>query len=322
MQSSATQVISKHAYPFWKWSGLLIFLMTGLFFYVYADTAKWLWRYWVVEQNWQFIVPVAFIYMLWDRRDLFSGLKREPNILWGALLLSLACAALVIGQVSSTQTVREVSIVLSIFALVLLLFGSKYLLKLFWPLVYLILMTSLPSDLLETLRYPLKLLSATVAEDMLQLFGYAVFRDGTFLQLPHITLEVADSCSGLNQLISAIALGIPIAFVMLNQWWKRVTIILLSCVFGLIMNWIRVFLIATWHYNAAKEAIHGPYGIYELPFIFLIGVFFTGRVPGCYPCPGDDSLVPSFLESGACISWRRVLEFPVDNCRVSRQAGW
>ena len=249
--------------------------MTGLFFYVYADTAKWLWRYWVDEQNWQFIVPVAFVYMLWDRRDLFSGLKREPNILWGALLLSLACAALVIGQVSSTQTVREVSIVLSIFALVLLLFGSKYLLKLFWPLVYLILMTSLPSDLLETLRYPLKLLSATVAEDMLQLFGYAVFRDGTFLQLPHITLEVADSCSGLNQLISAIALGIPIAFVMLNQWWKRVAIILLSCVFGLIMNWIRVFLIATWHYSAAKETIHGPYGIYELPFIFLIGVFFT-----------------------------------------------
>ncbi len=275
MQLSTTPVIRKHVYPFWKWSSLLILLMAALFSYVYADTVEWLWHYWVDEQNWQFIVPVAFVYMLWDRRSIFSGLKREPNILWGALLLSVAGAILIIGQVSSTQTVREVSIVLCIYALVLLLFGTKYLLKLFWPLVYLILMTSLPSDLLETLRYPLKLLSATVAADMLQLFGYAVFREGTFLQLPHITLEVADSCSGLNQLISAIALGIPIAFIMLDQWWKRVTIILLSCVFGLIMNWIRVFLISTWHYSSAKETIHGPYGIYELPFIFLIGVFFT-----------------------------------------------
>ena len=136
-------------------------------------------------------------------------------------------------------------------------------------------MTSLPSDLLESLRYPLKLVSATVAADMLQFFGYAVFRDGTFLQLPHMTLEVADTCSGLNQLISAIALGIPIAFIMLDQWWKRVAIILVSIVLGLIMNWVRVFLISIWHYDSAKETIHGPYGIYELPFIFLIGVFLT-----------------------------------------------
>jgi exosortase len=275
MQSSETPITRKYVYPFSIRSSFLVFLIVILLCYVYADTAKWLWHYWTVEQNWQFIVPIAFIYMLWDRQDLYSGLKREPNILWGALLLSLACATLIVGQVSSTQTVREISIVVSVFALVLLLFGTKYVLNLFWPLVYLVLMTSLPSDLLETLRYPLKLLSATVAADALQYFGYAVFRDGTFLQLPHITLEVADSCSGLNQLISAIALGIPIAFIMLNQWWKRVAIILVSIVLGLIMNWIRVFLISIWHYGSAKEAVHGPYGIYELPFIFLIGVFLT-----------------------------------------------
>lgn len=275
MQVSGASALSKHAYSFWTWASLLLVIMVTLYFYVYADTIEWLWHYWVDEQNWQFIVPVAFVYMLWDRSDIFAGLKPEPNILWGALLLAMACAILIVGQVSSTQTVREVSVVLSICSLVLLLFGTKYFLKLFWPLVYLILMTSLPSDLLETLRYPLKLLSATVAADMLQFFGYAVLRDGTFLHLPFIKLEVADSCSGLNQLISAIALGIPIAYTLLNQWWKRVTIILLSIVFGLVMNWVRVFLISVWHYDSAKETIHGPYGIYELPFIFLIGVFFT-----------------------------------------------
>jgi EpsI family protein len=110
---------------------------------------------------------------------------------------------------------------------------------------------------------------------MQQFFGYAVYRDRTFLHLPHITLEVADSCSGLNQLISAIALGIPMAFIMVDQWWKRITIIMVSIVLGLVMNWVRVFLISIWHYDSAKEAIHGPHGIYELPFIFLIGVFLT-----------------------------------------------
>ena len=219
MSTSVTSVTGKNESPRWVWSCVLILLVAVLLCYVYADTAEWLWHYWVDEQNWQFIVPVAFVYMLWDRSDIFSGLKPEPNIVWGALLLSMACAILIVGQVSSTQTVREVSVVLSIFSLVLLLFGTRYILKLFWPLVYLILMTSVPSDLLETLRYPLKLLSATVAADMLQFFGYAVLRDGTFLHLPFIKLEVADSCSGLNQLVSAIALGIPIAYTLLNQWW-------------------------------------------------------------------------------------------------------
>jgi EpsI family protein len=275
MQSYVTSITAKYVYPLLKPTSFLAVLILALFLYAYADTAKWLWHYWIDEQNWQFIVPVAFVYMLWERKDLYSDLEREPNILWGGLLLSLACVMLVTGEVSSTQTVREVSMVIGIYGLVFMFFGTRYVVNLFWPLLYLVLMTSLPSDLLESLRYPLKLVSATVAAEMLQYFGYAVFRDGTFLHLPHITLEVADSCSGLNQLVSAIALGIPIAFIMLNQWWKRLTIILVSIALGLIMNWVRVFLICLWHYDSAKEAIHGPQGIYELPFIFLIGVFLT-----------------------------------------------
>jgi hypothetical protein len=40
-------------------------------------------------------------------------------------------------------------------------------------------------------------------------------------------------------------------------------------------NWLRVFLIAIWHYDSAKSNVHGPNEIYQLPFIFLVGVFFT-----------------------------------------------
>ena len=125
------------------------------------------------------------------------------------------------------------------------------------------------------LRVPLKLIAATVGERVLQGMGFAVYRDGAFLQLPHITLEVADSCSGLNQLVSSIALGIPLAFTMLNRWWERLFIVALSMVMGIVMNWVRVVLISIWHYESAKTEVHGPHGIYELPFIFLVGVAIT-----------------------------------------------
>ena len=129
MQSSETSIAGKYVHPLLKPSSSLAFLIVALFLYAYVDTSIWLWHYWIDEQNWQFIVPIAFIYMLWERQDLYSGLKREPNILWGGLLLSLACVMLVVGEVSSTQTVREVSMVVSIFGMVFMFFGTRYVLS-------------------------------------------------------------------------------------------------------------------------------------------------------------------------------------------------
>jgi len=256
-------------------SGLLFILVPAAFYLAYADTFKELWFYWNEGQNWQFLIPLAFVYMLWDRRDLYLRLEIRPNILWGSLLLVFSIAMLIAGQISYTHTLRELSVVFTVFSLVLLLFGPQYIRKLFWPLVYLFLMTSLPTDLLARSSDTLKLVSATVGANVLEVFGYAVYREGNTLHLPHITLVVADECSGLNQLMSAIALGIPIAFTMVDKWWKRIAILLLSSLFGIMANWLRVILIATWHYGSAKTNIHGPHEIYQLPFIFLVGVFLT-----------------------------------------------
>lgn len=256
-------------------SGVLLVGGALLLVAAYWDTFEGLWNYWIEGYNWQFLIPIAFVYMLRERRDLYAGLPRRPNVLAGTGLLVLASSMLIAGQLSSTNGLREASIVVVAFALTFLLFGSQWVRRLFWPLAYLGLMLSFPSELLGTLREPLKLLSATVSTAVLKTMGYAVYREGAFLQLPHITLEVADSCSGLNQLVSSIALGIPLAFTMLNRWWERIFIVALSCAMGIVMNWVRVVLIAIWHYDSAKTDVHGPHGIYELPFIFLVGVAIT-----------------------------------------------
>lgn len=255
--------------------GLLFYLLPVAFYFTYASTFKELWHYWNAGQNWQFLIPVAFLYMLWDRRDLFSQLEVKPNILWGSLLLVFSIAILIAGQVSFTHTLRELSVVFSVFSLVLLVFGTQYIRKLFWPLAYLILMTSLPTDLLAGMSDTMKLVSAIVGANMVELLGYAVYREGNVLYLPNITLVVADECSGLNQLMSAIALGVPIAFTMVDKGWKRLAILLLSCLFGIMANWLRVILIAIWHSGTVKTNIHGPNEIYQLPFIFLVGVLLT-----------------------------------------------
>lgn len=288
MSTSRISHYAEQLRPLVSLPGLFLFLISVLFYLAYADTFAQLEYYWVEGYNWQFLIPIALIYMLWERRDIFYRLDYRPSLTIGTLLL-LGCGALLIaGQVSSTHAVRELAMIGTFFALSVLLLGIRSTRTLFWPLAYLILMTSLPTEALEKLREPLKLVSATVSTEVLQFFGYAVYREGSFLYLPHITLEVADECSGVNQLTSSIALGIPIAFTILNKWWKRLFIILVSAAFGIIMNWVRVILISLWHYDSAKASIHGPQDIYGLPFIFLVGIFITlviafsiaGKQPG------------------------------------------
>ena len=276
MTSTRLSHYSNQLRPVVSVAGALLLAIAIAFYLAYSDTIAELEYYWVEGYNWQFLIPIAFVYMLWERRELFYRLEYRPSTAIGGILLILSCVVLVAGQVSTTQALREISIVASMFALTALLLGVQPTRKLFWPLAYLILMTSLPTMGLEKLREPLKLLSAAVSAEFLQSLGFAVYREGPVLYLPHITLEVADSCSGVNQLTSSIALGIPIAFTILNKWWKRILIILVSCAFGIMMNWVRVILISLWHYNTAKpNAIHGPENIYGLPFIFMVGVFFT-----------------------------------------------
>jgi EpsI family protein len=259
-----------------SFAGLLLLAIAIALYSAYSDTFSELEYYWVEGYNWQFLIPIAFIYMVWERRELFYRLEYKPSVVIGGTLLALSCMLLIAGQVSSTHALRELSIVATMFALSVMLMGVEPTRKLFWPLAYLVLMTSLPTVALIKLETPLAVLSARVSADILQFFGYAIYREGSFLYLPHITLEVANECSGVNQLTSSIALGIPIAFTILNKWWKRIFIILVSCAFGIIMNWVRVILISLWHYNSAKQdEIHGPHDIYGLPFIFMIGVFLT-----------------------------------------------
>jgi exosortase len=218
---------------------------------------------------------IAFIYMLWERKELFLTTARKPSISWGVPLLLMACLLLVAGQASNTQALSEMSFASSIIAMVILLFGTEFAKRFFLPLIFLFfLMTGMIEDITTVvLREPLQLLSAITVDNMLSFLGYLVHREGLFLHLPHIVLEVAGGCSGTNQLIISVALGIAIAFIMLDDFLKRAVLIIWSCVMGLMVNWLRIFLISIWHYNSAKETIHGPYDAFNrLPY--LVGLFF------------------------------------------------
>ncbi|RWX47078.1 exosortase [Candidatus Electrothrix aarhusensis] len=256
----------------------LFFTIAVLFTVTYGETIEnhlhyLIKRKYLIERL--LTLVIAFLYMLWERKDLFLTTARKPSISWGVPLLFISSLLLVTGQASNTQALSEMSFASSIIAIVVLLFGTDFARRFFLPLIFLFfLMTGMVEDITTViLRAPLQLLSAITVENLLTFFGYVIHREGLYLHLPNIVLEVAGGCSGTNQLIISIALGIAIAFIMLDDFFKRAVLIIWSFVMGLAVNWLRIFLISIWHYNSAKESIHGPYDSFNrLPY--LVGLFF------------------------------------------------
>ncbi len=137
-------------------------------------------------------------------------------------------------------------------------------------------MTSFIERLLSPITVAMQYISAMITALFLNVFGWEVLRDGRFLRLPHTVLEVATECSGTSQLTALIAFAIPLGVLMHKSMAPRLLLLAATIPLTLLVNVTRIILIALWNYNGLKSAIHGPYEILRMPFIYplaLISLF-------------------------------------------------
>jgi EpsI family protein len=125
--------------------------------------------------------------------------------------------------------------------------------------------------ILERLHFPFQLLSATMGIEFLHIVGIPAFRSGIYIELPKITLEVAEACSGINYLISIIAIGIPLSYLYLRKPMKRIFLISTAVLIAIISNGLRVALIGVFAFYGYRE-LHGPFAIFRAVVISSVGI--------------------------------------------------
>ena len=136
----------------------------------------------------------------------------------GALVVLAAGLMLVAGRLASVVILQDFSLPLMLAGLVLLLLGWAYLKALAPVIGYLVFMIPLFAEGSASVNWPFQLLSANIGIWVLQLLGLSAYRDAQFILLPTVTLEVADVCSGVRFLLYVVAVGLPLAYVMLGTW--------------------------------------------------------------------------------------------------------
>lgn len=240
---------------------------------VYADVGSALAATWRSNPMYSYgvLIPVISGYLVWMRRHRIRDLEVRPSSILGWPLLAIGLASLLVGKAGGVMVVQELSLIPTLAGVVLLVLGRSFFQALWGPILYLVFMIPVWDGLTEHLHQPFQMFSAENGLRLLNLFGIPAYRDGVFLELPNLTLEVARACSGVNYLIAVFAIGLPLAMLYLDTWMRRVALLTFAIVIAIAANSLRVALIGVLAYYEIGSPLHGPFHLLQGLFVSLMG---------------------------------------------------
>lgn len=223
------------------------------------------WR--LTEQSYGPVILAASLWLFWQRRAALTAIPHhEAAPRFGFLALGAALALYTLGKSQNIIMLESFSAVLAAVALMLLTRGWRAVRVMTLPLVLLLLVVPLPSDVVVALTGPLKSAVSTVAAEVLALLGYPVARTGVVLMVGQYQLLVADACAGLSSIFTLEAIGL--VYMGIRNYPSRArntALVLLLLPISFVSNVIRVLILVlvTYHFgdDAGQGFVHSAAGI-------------------------------------------------------------
>ena len=141
-----------------------------------------------------------------------------------------------------------------------------------FPVAYLIFMVPMPDAMADALESASKYASAEAANLFFHLSGTPFLRAGLVFQLPNITIEVAQECSGIRSSWVLFMTSILAANLFLKTSWRRLALIVLVIPLAILRNGFRILVIGLLCVNAGPQMIHSPIHTRGGPVFFVLSL--------------------------------------------------
>jgi exosortase len=141
-----------------------------------------------------------------------------------------------------------------------------------FPLAYLIFMVPMPDSMREGLELASKTASAEVANFLFHFSGIPFLRAGPVFQLPNITIEVAQECSGIRSSWVLLMTSVLAANLFLKTSWRRIVFVAFVIPLGILRNGFRILVIGMLCVNIGPQMIHSVIHRRGGPFFFVISL--------------------------------------------------
>ncbi len=257
----------------WWQAGILLVLIAWL----YSSIIFHLVLQWNKDPNFShgFLVPVFSLFVLWRNRARLTGLRRRPSP-WGFLLIVVSLGVLVVGVLGAELFLSRVSLLLLLTGLVWLFLGENYLRATLFPLAFLLLMIPIPAIIFNQITLPLQILASELAASALPCLGVPVFREGNIINLPAMSLEIAEACSGIRSLFSLITMAIIYGYAIRSHKWARITLALAAVPIAIAANSLRIIVTGLLGQYWSPEKAEGFFHTFSgwLVFLASLGMLF------------------------------------------------
>ena len=218
-----------------------------------------------------FAVPLISAYLLWNRRRLLAEAPVEGSFI-GLPVIVLALGMLVLGSLGGESFIARLSLPIALFGVALFLMGGPVTRHAWIAIAYLAFMIPLPYLTLKAITYQSRLFDAGLTATALGWIGVPVLRDGVMLQLPNMTLEVADECSSVPAIAALVALGAAYAQLQARPTWIRVVLTLAAAPLGLLSNIVRLIVTSLGAYYLGPIALNNLIHKFNGTTVFLATV--------------------------------------------------
>jgi exosortase len=200
------------------------------------------------EYSHAFIVFPLICYMIWIKRDLISQVSKKYSYL-GLLLLIPSIAIYYFALLTEVHTIILLSMYFSIIGTCIYVFGLASVKILLTPFFLLLLLIPVPEQLYTFLTFPLQLKVSEISEIILRSFHIPMLRQGNVMQIPGMSFEVIEACSGLRSVVALFTLSVIMGSFTVRFFSSKLILLAASIPLAIIVNIMRVVsMILLYHY--------------------------------------------------------------------------
>lgn len=227
------------------------------------------------------LIPFVSGYLLYTRRDQLPK-RYSTDVLAGIMFLLLGLGIFVFtswldvrGQILAHHQripLLTLSFLCCLVAGGFFFFGRPWMRAAAFPLAYLIFMVPLPEPMADVLEHASAIASAEIANLFFHLSGTPFLREGQIFQLPNITLEVAQECSGIRSSVVLFITSILAANLFLKTTWRRLVLVAIVIPLGILRNGFRILVIGLLCVHIGPQMIHSLIHRRGGPLFFVLSL--------------------------------------------------
>jgi exosortase C (VPDSG-CTERM-specific) len=226
------------------------------------------------------LIPAISFYLVWkNRRDLSAS---KPSITGAAL--SYIFAAIIVGFYFASRTaaywqIKDNYLSAMMLAMVsvcignlFLLLGKQFVRAALFPTLFLLCIAPFPQPVLDAIETFLQHASAWAAAVLFEITATNFNHDGLIFELPGITLQVAQECSGTHSSLVLMLTSLIAGYFFFKSYRYRALLVLCVIPLGIIRNAFRIWVIGQLCIHVDPDMIHSYIHHHGGPIFFILSL--------------------------------------------------